>query len=391
MENNKQYINDLFYSRLPVNAIPLSDLLMEGHLFYKVPDNWHVLITDVKNSTKAAMEGRHQTVNLVATGSIVAALNIALRENIHIPFFFGGDGATFIIPPSLLSPVLTALHQHRENTRINFELDLRVGHLPVQYIYQEKHELKIAKLKTSELFNIPVLLGDGLLFAERTIKGNETTNPPLSESLSELDMSGMHCRWDKIKPPATGQEVLSLLITATSTERQSDAFRKVMESIDRIYGPQETRKPISVNRLRMLASFKKINAEMRTRLGRFNLIYLVRTWATTVIGKMYFRTKKGKDYLYKLVDMSDTLVIDGRINTVITGTSQQREQLHAVLETLEKEGDILYGYHISNESVMSCYVRNLEQQHVHFVDGADGGYTKAAGVLKKKLVGQLQP
>ncbi|MEQ1676298.1 MAG: DUF3095 family protein, partial [Chitinophagaceae bacterium] len=63
----------------------------------------------------------------------------------------------------------------------------------------------------------------------------------------------------------------------------------------------------------------------------------------------------------------------------------QREKLFQALEILEAEGEIFFGLHVSTESVMSCYVRNLDDQHVHFIDGADGGYTKAAGVLKKKL------
>src|SRR3954465_4565160 len=71
--------NDLFYSRLPVNEIPLSDLLTEEHLFYKVPANWYVVITDIKNSTAAIQEGLHEAINLVATGSIVALLNIAFK------------------------------------------------------------------------------------------------------------------------------------------------------------------------------------------------------------------------------------------------------------------------------------------------------------------------
>jgi hypothetical protein len=49
--------NDLFYSRLPVNEIPLCDLLMEEHFFYKIPASWHVVITDVKNSTAAIQHG----------------------------------------------------------------------------------------------------------------------------------------------------------------------------------------------------------------------------------------------------------------------------------------------------------------------------------------------
>ena len=34
---------------------------------------------------------------------------------------------------------------------------------------------------------------------------------------------------------------------------------------------------------------------------------------------------------------------------------------------------------------MSCYVRNMNENHIHFVDGSEGGYTKAAGMLKRKF------
>ena len=54
--------NDLFYSRLPVNEIPLSDLFTEEHLFYKIPVNWHVVITDIKKfdgCNKGNMNDRH--------------------------------------------------------------------------------------------------------------------------------------------------------------------------------------------------------------------------------------------------------------------------------------------------------------------------------------------
>jgi hypothetical protein len=86
--------------------------------------------------------------------------------------------------------------------------------------------------------------------------------------------------------------------------------------------------------------------------------------------------------------MSDTLVIDGKINTVISGTTQQRELLETALSRIEREGEILYGLYVSKESVMSCYVRNMNDKHIHFVDGAEGGYTKAAGVIKQKNTSQ---
>jgi hypothetical protein len=379
---------EMFYSRLPVNQIRLSELLMEEHLFYKIPDNWHVLITDVKKSTKAVADGLHETVNLVATGSIVAVLNIAFKANLSVPFFFGGDGATFIIPPLILGNVLKALTMHQQNTEKNFKIELRVGQVSVKNIYENNHTLNISKLKASQLFSIPVVLGDGLAYAEKIIKGEDYMNESFNVNEEDLDLTGMQCRWDKIKPPENYDEVVSLLVTARSGVSQPQTFKKVIDTLDEIYGEPEKRKPITASKLKLKGTLKKIGTEMRAKLGGYNALYLFKTWCTTMLGSLYFRTKTGKTYLNQLVELSDTLVIDGRINTVISGTTQQRETLQSALDEMEKNGEINYGLHVSSESVMSCYVRNMNEDHIHFVDGSEGGYTKAAGVLKKKIFSQ---
>lgn len=217
--------NDLFYTRLPVNEIPLGELLMEEHLFYPMPRNWYVVITDVKNSTAAVKEGFYQTINLVATGSIVAVLNIAYKVNLTVPFFFGGDGATLIIPPSIFDNTMEALMKHRENTMTNFKLDLRVGYVSIAEIYDRGLTIHISKLKTSDLFAIPVLLGNGLNYAEKKIKGPDYLFN-LNPSLEEVDLSGMQCRWDRIKPPADNQEVVSLIVFSRDGVKQSTLLKK---------------------------------------------------------------------------------------------------------------------------------------------------------------------
>lgn len=377
--------SDMFYSRLPVNQIPLSELLMEEHLFYKVPANWNVVITDVKKSTAAVANGLHETVNLVATGSIVAVLNIAAKANITVPFFFGGDGATFIIPSSILEPVMKALLQHQQNTEQSYKLMLRVGHVPVENIYAGNHLLNISKLKASELFSIPVILGNGLSYAEKIIKGEDYLPGLFSINDDDLDLSGMQCRWDKIKPPDNYDEVVSLLVIVRHGMNQAATFKKVINKLDEIYGDPGKRKPITVSKLKLKGTLKKIGAETQARFGRRNFGYLMRNWFATMLGSLYFKTKTGKKYLTQLVELSDTLVMDGRINTVISGTREQREILQAALDVMEENGEINYGLHVSGESVMSCYVRNMNEDHIHFVDGGGGGYTKAAGVLKKKI------
>jgi hypothetical protein len=382
----EQKTNDLFFSRLPVNEIPLGDLLMEDHLFFKIPANWHVVVTDIKNSTAAVSNGLHETINLVATGCIVAVLNLAYKANITVPFFFGGDGASFIIPNSMLDIVMRVLHIHQQNTKKSFNLDLRIGHVAVQEIYEQGHALNISKFRTSGVFTIPVLLGNGFNYAEKKIKGPDYRLAALSHSNEELDLSGMQCRWDRIKPPENSFEVISLLVIARDAAQQSAIFKKVIDSIDEIYGDTQNRNPITVGKLKLKATLAKIGLEMNARMGGFRPFYLVSNWVKASLGYFYFKTKKGKVYLYNLVDMSDTLIIDGRINTVISGTASQREQLETVLNKMEADGEIFYGLYVSKESVMSCYVGNLRDRHIHFVDGAEGGYTKAAGVIKQKNI-----
>lgn len=379
--------NPHFYSELPVNTISISDLVADKSLFSEIPEDWHVLIADIKNSTKAIKKGKHNEVNLVATGSIIAVLNIVYSEKINVPFFFGGDGATILVPSKYLESAMSALEKHRKNTLENFGFELKIGHISVAEIYKEKIELIIAKAQINDIFNIPVILGKGLQYAESLIKNEDPLkkgNFQMDES--PLNLKGMQCKWDKIKPPEETQEVVSLIVTGCGDQDPSKIFSEVLKAIDEIYGSANRRKPITVKRLRLKTSFQKINSEMRVKLGRFDGFYLLKNLVKTNFGKFYLKNSKaGKNYLQKLVELTDTLAIDGRINTVIIGTSDQRISLISFLDHLESSNKIKYGLHVSQESVMSCYVRDMgTNEHIHFVDGADGGYTRAANSLKKK-------
>jgi hypothetical protein len=374
-----------FYKKLVPHKGSLSELLKEEKSFVSVPADWHVIVTDITNSTGAVAGGRHEDVNLIATGSIVAVLNIAFGMDISVPFFFGGDGSTFIVPTQLVEKAMQALQSYRENTFDNFNLELRTGIVPVEKIYEADQQLCIAKYNRSADFHIPIVLGNGLSYAEQLIKAALLLpeDPVLPEE--EPDLTGMQCRWDKISPPADKEEVVTLLILAREAAEQSKVFSKVLTKLDELYGGVEKRQPISVNRLKLQSTFKKISTEMRAKLGKMRYLSILQTWFTTLLGYIYFRTSTGKTYLQKLVEMSDTLVIDGRINTVISGVAGQRKILEAWLDELESNQEIIYGIYVSKASVMSCYVRDMKDGHIHFVDGAEGGYTQAAKMLKKKL------
>jgi len=380
---------DHFYSNLPIHKMPLHQLLIQNQLFEKVVASWCVIITDIKRSTAAVNSGLHENVNLIATGSIVAVLNIAFKANISVPFFFGGDGASFIVPPSIVDDVMKSLLKYKDNTLRNFNLDLRTGIVPVEEIYKQGYTLNICRFSSAETFSIPIVLGDGLAYAEQIIKGENYLLTGHDTASNEIDLSGMQCRWDKIEPPENSDEVVTLIVIALEITQQAAVFGKVIHHLDQIYGTPEKRQPISVSKLIFKTSFNSLGKEMKHRIGKIKLFELIKSWLINIYGYIYFRTERGKKYLKQLVEMSDTLVIDGRINTVITGTAQQRLVLQKALNQLEENNEILYGLYVSGESIMSCYVRDLEDDHIHFVDGADGGYTQAAGILKRKISDKL--
>jgi len=378
--------NTLFYDNLENHKGSVNELLSKTNHFHRVPSDWYIIVTDIEGSTKSVDKGFSEVINLIATGSIIAALNIASKYNIHIPFFFGGDGATMLIPSNLLDEIMEALIAHKENIQTEFELYLRVGNIPVADIYKNNRELKIAKASINKLHTIPVILGNGLQFAEDIIKSRDKSLDKLDNDQTNLDLDGMECRWNKISPPANSNEVVSLLINAVNESKQASIFQIILDQTDKIYGPLKVRNPISVPKLKLNISYRKIKTELKAGNKKFGVKNFFKLWVIGLLGKYYYLpNNEGRKYLKELEQLSDILVMDGRINMVISGTSKQRQLLTDFLDDLEEKKLIVYGTYVSEKSIMSCYVRNRNAKHIHFVDGGNSGYTKAAKVLKEKM------
>ncbi len=379
-----------FYKKLKAHNIPVTEILQETY-FNNVPDDWYIIIADVKNSTAAVSEGRHNDVNLVAAGSLIAGLNIARHNNIEIPFFFGGDGGTLIVPHEILAAVLAGLNSHNINSKNNFGLEMHIGSLPVKKVLEAGCILKIARMQFKQGLNKAIVTGDGLRFAEQLIKhAAGPQNMEVTDS-AELNLDGLECRWDRVKPPAEENEIVCYLIEALDANGQISVYREVLVKIDELYGSIEIRNPISLHRLKLLLSFEKIKKEMLVKYGKWKTNYVAKNFISTFIGRLYFRFNwkvnnlRGKVYLNQLINKADTLIIDGRINTIITGSMEKRILFLNYLKEKQEQGKLVFGHHISKETVMTCYIENRNEKHIHFVDGSDGGYTEAAKEFKSKL------
>ena len=383
--------NDNFYTNLPISKQKVNDLLLDTNAFQEVPSNWYIINTDIKGSTIAINNGMSELVNLIATGSIIAVLNIATEAKIDIPFFFGGDGATLIVPPTLITLIMPALVLHQSNVKKKFDIDLRVGNLLVSEVVEKGKGLKIAKIRVNKFYVIPIILGNGLQYAEKIIKARIISpSNPITDA--QLNMEGMECRWNKIPPPNNAEEVVCLIVNVVEEKQQAAIFKNILDQAELIYGPLKNRNPISLDKLSLNIGMPKVMAELSLRKPNYHLFELMKNWCYSIIEKCSFLAgKRSKDYLNELVQLSDTFVMDGRMNMVISGTTKQREKLVKVLDGMEKAKEIIYGIFVSDQSVISCYVRDRKAQHIHFIDGGNGGYTKAAILLKEKIKKSNQP
>lgn len=379
-----------FYKDIKPLKLPITEVFQPHH-FRDVPPDWFVVISDIKNSTVAVNAGRHNDVNLVAAGSLVVALNIAKAKNIQIPFFFGGDGGTLLVPGQLLNEILVGLSLHNINSIKNFGLELHIGSKQVKDILAAGHFIKIAKVEFGRGLNKAIVVGDGIKVAEKLIKQSSKDENNAIKDSDELNLNGLECRWDRVKPPTEENEIVCYLIESVDPLKQLEVYRNVLLKMDEIYGSIENRSPLSLDRLKLILNFQKIRKEMLVKYGKWKTNYFTIAFLKTFLGKLFFsfnitlKDFKGKEYLSQLISNADTLVIDGRINTIISGKMDKRIQLINFLSEQEKNGSLIYGHNISKESVMTCYIENRNDKHIHFVDGADGGYTEAAKEIKMKL------
>src|SRR5438132_3305407 len=119
-----------FSEKLPVFD-DFASITDEGH-YQPLPEDWHVVVTDVVRSTAAIAAGLYKQVNIVGAASIASVLDVV--KPLRVPFVFGGDGATLCVPKSVAGAVRQALIATKRMARGEFNLALHDGIVPIDDI-----------------------------------------------------------------------------------------------------------------------------------------------------------------------------------------------------------------------------------------------------------------
>jgi hypothetical protein len=382
--------NQDFYANLPV-LTEFLDLANPDH-YAQVPDDWYVLITDVVESTQAIADGRYKDVNLLGASSIIAVLNET--QPLEIPFSFGGDGASLVVPPACIEVARKALLGVRAIARQSFGTDLRVGVVPVAEISQYC-ALKVAKVRLAPSYYQASFVGGGITLATDLIKGHAAYRLDAPGDPNWADLSGLECRWQEV--PSLKGQTLSIIVTALSSSGEVDyqTYKNFLTTIQTIYGGLENYHPISSTTLNLSLNPRKLNAEVKLRATSTSrwarLKYLLQILTENLLGLAFMKFKlnvfgvQWGEYKNEVQVASDHQKIDDVLRMVISSRPDQTQQLVDYLEQASQTGKLAYGLHISDRAMLTCLILDRRSHHFHLVDGADGGYAIAAKHLKNKL------
>ncbi len=373
---------DGFYSGIPVFRGFTS--LMEPSLYSALPDDWSVGVADIVESTKAIAQARYKAVNM-AGAAVIASVTNAL-EGREFPFVFGGDGASFAVSPDDLARASDALAATATWVGEDLELAMRVALVPLTAIRAQGLDVRVARYGPSANLSYAMFSGGGLGWAEAAMKRGEFAVPSAPPG-TQPDLSGLSCRFEEM-PSARGLILSVLVVPADGADPL--AFRKAIEDIiELVERSPDAGRPVPSGGPPLRWPPQGLDYEARaTRggplfkrrayvLGVTLFAYVVMRFGITVGGFV------PKVYTRQVVENSDFRKYDDGLRMILDCTEELERALTRRLAAAAEQGILRYGLHRQDAAMMTCFTPSaMRSDHVHFIDGARGGYASAATALK---------
>lgn len=372
-----------FYQNLPL----LRDFnrLANPAQFAAVPDDWVLGVADIVDSTGEIGRGRYKTVNMVGAAVISAMINT--MEGTLFPYVFGGDGAGFAVPPSAADAARDTLAALRRWAEEEFSMPLRAALVPVAEIRKAGKDLRVARYAPSSGVDYAMFSGGGLAWAETRMKAGEFEVTPTEPGV-QPDLTGLSCRWSN--SPARHGQIVSVVVQPTPGATESDFADLAQSVLSAAEGLERAGHPVPTGGPPMTWPPPGINLDAHvSRDGRILILQKLLLLGQNLLIALLFLTGKRlgqfepEHYRQMVSNNADFRKFDDGLKLTLDCDPSTLSQIEHVLEEARGRGKIRYGLHVQDEAMMTCFVPSaMRDDHVHFVDGASGGYAQAAAVMR---------
>jgi len=331
----------------------------------------------------------HDDVNMAGAAVIAAIANAVGGRD--FPFVFGGDGASFAVSSSDAGIARQALAETATWVREDLDLTLRVGMVSVEEIRRNGHDVRVGRYAVSDNISIAMFSGGGVAWADAAMKRDEIS-VPRAPAGARPDLSGLSCRFEQF--PTQHGQILSVLVLPADIARMS-AFRTVVRQIiDMAERSSECGRPIvrETMQLKWPAQGRDLEALASRSAGESASVARLKVYARTFLYFLIMRLNLRvgrfvpRKYLSEVAANSDFRKFDDALRMIIDCSPGMAQRIEDALAAAESDGHIRYGCHRENAAIMTCFTPLPSQpSHVHFIDGAEGGYALAAAALKQRL------
>jgi Protein of unknown function (DUF3095) len=356
--------------------------LMDPVLYSPLPDDWSIGVADIVESTRAIAEARYKAVNM-AGAAVIASVTNAL-EGREFPFVFGGDGASFAVSPHDLPRAREALAATATWVKDDLDLMMRVALVPVAAVRAQGLDVRVARFGPSPNLSYAMFSGGGLGWAEAAMKRGEFA-VPMAPSGTQPDLTGLSCRFEEI--PASRGLILSVLVVP-ARGADANAFRKLIEDIIALVERSpDSGRPVPAGGPPL--SWPPAGVEFEARAKRGGSLLKRRTFVLAYTLFAYLVMRFGisvgsfvpKTYVQQVVENSDFRKYDDGLRMILDCTPELERALTQRLAAATAIAR--YGLHRQDAAMMTCFTPSaLRSDHVHFIDGARGGYASAATAMK---------
>ncbi|SDX37022.1 Protein of unknown function [Ruegeria halocynthiae] len=372
-----------FYDSVPIsdNFLRLSDPAQ----FTPLPDTWFLGVADIVDSTGEVARGRYKTVNMVGAAVISGMIN-ALGGRVF-PYVFGGDGAGFVVPGQDAETARETLASLQNWAESEFAITLRAALVSVVDIRAGGRDLRVARYAPSSGVDYAMFTGGGLAWAEAQMKSGHFIIQQAGPD-AQPDLTGLSCRWSN--SPARHGQIVSLVIQPTSEASEADfsalaqSVLSAAEGLERAGHPVPSKGPP----MRWPPPGVDIDAHV-SRAGRNLIVQKIRLTIGNMLIGLLFKTGirlgqfEPNHYKEMVSRNADFRKFDDGLKMTLDCDPATLEQITRMLEQAQAQGKIRYGLHAQQEAMMTCFVPSATRDdHVHFVDGASGGYTQAAAAMR---------
>jgi hypothetical protein len=352
-----------------------------------LPADWIVGVADIVHSSQAVAQGRYKAVNTVGA-AVIAAITNALGGS-RFPFVFSGDGASFALPGRHADTARDALARTAAWAEDVLTLRLRVAVIPVTEIRSAGLDVRIARFAASPDVSYAMFAGGGLAWAEARLKeGHYALERAATGEMP--DLSGLSCNFAPIK--AERGVILSIIAVPLDDWPQFAALvadiLALLEQAGHAGRPFPEAGPLSAW---TGGGFEEAIATATPRRPR--LLDRALIVPRAIMGRLILMTDlslggfRPAQYRRQLVNNTDFRKFDDGLRMTVDCTPATADAIEARLTAAEYAQVCRYGTHRQKTANLTCIVPSpIRADHVHFVDGANGGYAAAAAKLKRGLL-----